>query len=145
MRCQADGGAWMMFQPWGVSDIGGYLVGLIIRASFYLGSIFGVPYFRKPPHLDLHSCSSGQKVGFESGVEVRLRHPSDRNHVQDQKFRTHVMHCAMIRGVFICMFMVRRLRARRSLSSSSGPCLNNKGFRLRRPSLRGIPSSEKGD
>ena len=32
-------------QNLGVSEIGGYLIGVSIRGSYYWGSIFGVPHF----------------------------------------------------------------------------------------------------
>ena len=46
--------------PYGVYENGGTLLVPILRESYYLGSIFGVPCFRKPPY-------SPQEKGYEAG------------------------------------------------------------------------------
>ena len=52
---------------------GGTLLGvLILRESYYVGSILGVPYFRKPPHVSLEtkSLTKPQGCGFDEGSSL---------------------------------------------------------------------------
>ena len=67
-------------KTYGVSEI--YLVGvLIIRESYHLGSILGVPSFRKPPYVFASWPDSSHRHGcacswdLECAAEVAMRAP----------------------------------------------------------------------